>query len=81
MACTSLTRLLKANNICDIGHVDPTFQLKTGFPFRRMTRLVFIHHQFGLLLVGVDVLATQQDALEEEDVILETTSAKDALWL
>lgn len=66
----SLTRLLKAHDICDIGHVDSALQLKTRLSFRAKTRLVFVHHKFGLLFVRVDVLAAQKNALKQEDVVL-----------
>lgn len=72
MTGMQLTRLLKAHNIRDIRHVDPTLQLKTGLAFRPETRLVFVHHELRLLLVGVDVFAAQKNALKQEDVVLET---------
>lgn len=59
-----LTRLLKAHNIGDIGHIDSTLQLKSRLSFRSETWLVFVHHEFGLLLVRIDVFAAQKDPLE-----------------
>lgn len=74
-----LTRLLKAHNIRDIRHVDSTLQLKTRLAFRTETRLVFVHHEFRLLLVGVDVFAAQKNALKQEDVVLETCRVSENL--
>lgn len=69
-----LTRLLKTNNICDIGHVDSTLQLKTSLSFRIQRRLIFLHHKLGLLLVGIDIFATEKYALEEIDMVLRAMS-------
>lgn len=57
MVNKALTRLLETHNICDIGHVDSTLQLKTRLSSRSETWPVFVHHEFGLLLVGIDVFA------------------------
>lgn len=65
-----LTRLLKTNNICDVGHVDSTFQLKTSLSFRIQRRLIFLHHKLRLLLVGIDIFATEKYSLEEIDMVL-----------
>lgn len=70
-----LTRLLKADNICDIGHVNSTLQLKTSLAFRVQRWLIFLHHELCLLLVGVNVFAAQQNPLEEIDMVLEMKSA------
>lgn len=69
-----LTRLLKTNNICDVGHVDSTLQLKTSLSFRIQRRLIFLHHKLRLLLVGIDIFATEQYALEEIDMVLRAMS-------
>jgi hypothetical protein len=49
--------LLKADDIRDVGHVYPTLQLETSLAFRVERRLVLLHHELCLLLVGVDVFA------------------------
>jgi hypothetical protein len=63
-------RLLKADDIRDIGHIDSALQLKTRLSFRCERGFIFSHHELGLLLVRVDVFATQKDALEQKDVVL-----------
>jgi hypothetical protein len=65
-----LTRLLKADDICDVGHVDPSLQLETSLSFGIQRRLVFLHHKLRLLLVGIDIFAAEEDALEEVYMIL-----------
>jgi hypothetical protein len=58
------TRFLKADDVRDIGHVNPALQLKTGFSFPCESRLVFVHHELSLLFIRIDVLAAQKDTLE-----------------
>lgn len=70
MASKPPTGLLKAHDICDIGHVDSALQLKTRLSFRSETRLVFVHHEFGLLLVRIDVFAAQKNTLEQVNMVL-----------
>lgn len=74
-----LTRLLKADNVSDIGHVNPALQLEACLSLSIQRRLVFLHHQLRLLLVGVDVFAAEQDSLEEINVILMILSARSSL--
>lgn len=67
---------MKADNICDICHVDTTLQLKARPALSQETWLIFAHHELGLLLVRIDVLAAQKDTLKKENMVLEETLAK-----
>lgn len=69
-----LTRLLKADNVCDIGHVDSTFQLKTGPSSSIQRGLIFLHHELCLLLVRVEILAAEKNSLKKVDVVLRRLS-------
>jgi hypothetical protein len=71
---SSHTRLLQADNVRDICHIDPTFQLKAGLALGIKGGLVFVHHEFSLLLVRIDVFAAQKDAFKQVDMILNQSS-------
>jgi hypothetical protein len=75
------TGLLETDDICHIGHVDPALQLKARLTLRQETRLIFTHDKFSLLLVWVDILATQKDSLKKEDMVLEAESVRKFLLL
>lgn len=66
-----LTGLGDRHHVRDVGHEDPTLELQlcvlvAGFGSSRLCLVLFV-----LALVGGDLLAAQQDALEEIDLILE----------
>lgn len=71
-----LTRLLKADNVCDIGHVDSTFQLKTGPSSSIQRGFIFLHHELCLLLVRVEILAAEKNSLKKVDVVLRKLSTR-----
>jgi hypothetical protein len=62
--------LLKADDIRDVGHVDPTLQLKTSLSLCVERWLILLHHELGLLLVGVDIFAAKKNSLKQINVIL-----------
>jgi hypothetical protein len=63
------------DDIGDIGHIDSPFQLQSRWPTFGIRRwLVFAADEFGLLLIGVEVLAAEQNPLEEIDMILKRVS-------
>lgn len=61
---------MQPNDIGHICHVDPAFQLKTGFPLDSGRRPVLTHNEFGLLFIRVDIFAAEENSLEEVDVVL-----------
>jgi hypothetical protein len=49
--------------------------LKAGLALGCKGGLVFVHHEFGFLLVRVDVFAAQKNAFEQVDMILNQVSS------
>lgn len=64
------TWLLQANDIGHIGHEDPAFQLKTRFSPDCGRRLILANNKFRLLLIRVDLFATNEDSFKEINVVL-----------
>lgn len=62
--------LLETDNICDIRHVDSTFQLQTGLASVRKMWFILVESELRLLLVGVDIFAAKENAFEKVDVVL-----------